>query len=341
MVTPDGTSSRDVTARVHAGDVTSRPATDPVGASGPDGTDPATGDVHDVVPCPPDLDPRRTVVRLRRGAGDPTWSDAGGALWHATRRPTGAATLRLTSAPGGVRADAWGPGAADVLGDVPGLLGLLDDPTGFAAHLHPAVARAHRTHASLRLARGGDVWATVVTSVLEQRVVGVDAKASWRRLVARHGDPAPGPAPAGLRVAPPPAAWGALPVWEWRQAGVDAHRTDAIRRASAVAHRLTPDLAPVELARRLRTVPGIGPWTAAEVTSRALGDPDAVQVGDAHLPHLVGWALTGRRADDAGMLHLLEPWRGHRQRVLVLLEVAYRGRLPAYGPRGRRALPMR
>ncbi|UCN13563.1 DNA-3-methyladenine glycosylase 2 family protein [Cellulomonas iranensis] len=301
----------------------------------------ATGDVGTVVACSGHVDPRRTVGRLRRGAGDPTWATVDGAVWHATRRTSGPATLRLTGVPGGVRADAWGPGAADVLADVPGLLGLLDDPTGFAAHLHPAVARAHRTHASLRLARGGDVWSTVVTSVLEQRVVGTDAKASWRRLVARHGDPAPGPAPAGLRVAPPPAAWRALPVWEWRQAGVDAHRADAVRRAAAVAHRLTPDLAPAELARRLQTVPGIGPWTAAEVTSRALGDPDAVQVGDAHLPHLVGWALTGRRADDAGMLHLLAPWAGHRQRVLVLLEVAYRGAMPAYGPRGRRALPMR
>ncbi|WP_230684772.1 DNA-3-methyladenine glycosylase [Cellulomonas sp. JZ18] len=203
------------------------------------------------------------------------------------------------------------------------------------------MARARRTHAGVRLARSGDVWDTVVTAVLEQRVVALDAKASWRRLVAAHGTPAPGPAPTALRVAPPPAAWAALPVWEWRRAGVDAQRSDTVRRVAGVAHALGADLPPHELARRLRTVRGIGPWTVAEVTSRALGDPDAVSVGDAHLCHLVGWALTGRRADDAGMLRLLEPWRGHRQRVLVLLELAYRGRMPAYGPRAPRALPMR
>ncbi|UZN04669.1 DNA-3-methyladenine glycosylase family protein [Cellulomonas sp. S1-8] len=302
---------------------------------------PATGDAHVVVACPPGLDVRRTVVRLRRGAGDPTWAWAPDAVWHAARRATGEATLRLRAVPGGVRADAWGPGAAALLADVPGLIGLHDDPEGFAAHLHPVVARAHRAHAGMRLARGGDVWSAVVTAVLEQRVVGVDALASWRRLVARHGTVAPGPAPPGLRVAPPPRVWGALPVWEWRTAGVDAQRSDTVRRAAAVAHAFRADLPPVELARRLATVRGIGPWTTAEVTARALGDPDAVQVGDAHLPHLVGWALTGRRADDAGMLHLLAPWQGQRQRVLVLLGAAHGARPPAYGPRAPRALPLR
>ncbi|ADG74204.1 3-methyladenine DNA glycosylase/8-oxoguanine DNA glycosylase-like protein [Cellulomonas flavigena DSM 20109] len=303
--------------------------------------EPATGDAHVVVACPPGLDVRRTLLRLRRGTGDPTWAWQPDGVWHATRRGDDVATLRLQPVTGGVRADAWGPGAAGVLADAPGLLGLHDDVSGFAAHLHPVVARAHRTHAGIRLARGGDVWPAVVTAVLEQRVVGVDAKASWRRLVARHGTRAPGPAPTALRVAPPARVWAALPVWEWRGAGVDAQRSDTVRRAAAVAHAFRADLTSTELARRLQTVPGIGPWTAAEVTSRALGDPDAVQVGDAHLPHLVGWALTGRRADDAGMLELLAPWQGHRQRVLVLLETAHRGQLPAYGPRGRRALPMR
>ncbi|MFS0705215.1 DNA-3-methyladenine glycosylase [Cellulomonas sp. 179-A 9B4 NHS] len=301
----------------------------------------ATGDVHAVVPVPPDVDLRRTVGRLRRGAGDPTWEHAAdGTVWHAVRRPAGTATVRLQPGPGAVRVDAWGPGAAHAVADAPGLLGVLDDADGFADHLHPAVARARRTYAGVRLARSGDVWDTVVTAVLEQRVVGLDAKASWRRLVTWHGTPAPGPAPAGLRVAPPPAVWRDLPVWEWRRAGVDAQRSDAVRRAAQVGHALTPDVGADELGRRMLTVRGIGPWTVAEVTSRALGDPDAVSVGDAHLCHLVGWALTGRRADDAGMLRLLEPWRGHRQRVLVLLELAYRGRMPAYGPRAPRARPL-
>lgn len=304
------------------------------------GTGP-TGDAHRDVACPAGLDVARTLARLRRGRGDPTWRWGADDVWYATRRAGGPATVRLARTPAGVRADAWGPGATDLLDDVPGLLGLRDDPEGFAAHLHPAVAAAHRTHAGLRLGRSGDVWSALVTAVLEQRVVGLDAQASWRRLVERHGTPAPGPAPAGLRVAPPPSVWATLPVWEWRRAGVDATRSGTVVRAAAVAHALRADLPPAELTRRLLTVRGVGVWTAAEVTSRALGDPDAVQVGDAHLPHLVGWALTGRRADDAGMLRLLSPWSGHRQRVLVLLELTHRGAMPVYGHRAARALPMR
>ena len=65
----------------------------------------------------------------------------------------------------------------------------------------------------------------------------------------------------------------------------------------------------------------------------AFGDPDAVSVGDYHLPDVVAWALAGeRRADDARMLELLEPYRGQRGRVQRLLEV---GRVlpPRRGPR--------
>ena len=84
--------------------------------------------------------------------------------------------------------------------------------------------------------------------------------------------------------------------------------------------------------RRLRALPGIGPWTAAEVAMRALGDPDAVSVGDFHLPNLVAFALAGEaRGDDARMLDLLEPYRGHRGRVIRLLEASGL-RPPVRGP---------
>ena len=71
---------------------------------------------------------------------------------------------------------------------------------------------------------------------------------------------------------------------------------------------------------RLRALPGMGHWTAAEVALVALGDPDAVSVGDYHLPHVVSWALAAEpRGTDERMLELLEPYRGHRARVLRLL----------------------
>ena len=89
---------------------------------------------------------------------------------------------------------------------------------------------------------------------------------------------------------------------------------DALQRASGV------DAA--DAIRRLRTIAGVGVWSAHETVQRSHGDADSVSVGDFHLSKRVGTALAGRRVDDDGMLELLEPWRGHRQRVVRLIEGA-------------------
>ncbi len=68
---------------------------------------------------------------------------------------------------------------------------------------------------------------------------------------------------------------------------------------------------------------------------------DAVVVGDYHLPSIVAWNLVGeRRADDARMLELLEPFRPHRYRVQHVVTTRLPGR-PRHGPRmaPRRHLP--
>ena len=65
----------------------------------------------------------------------------------------------------------------------------------------------------------------------------------------------------------------------------------------------------------------------------AWGDPDAISIGDYHIPNLVAFALAGEpRGDDARMLELLEPYRGQRGRVQRLLELSGI-RPPRYGPR--------
>ena len=91
-------------------------------------------------------------------------------------------------------------------------------------------------------------------------------------------------------------------------------------------------MAPEAADRRLRALPGIGQWTSAEVRQRACGDADAVSVGDYHLPAAVGWALAGRKVDDAGMLDLLAPYAGHRYRAARLVELSG-VRPPRRGPR--------
>ena len=107
-------------------------------------------------------------------------------------------------------------------------------------------------------------------------------------------------------------------------------------RAAAVATALERTLAlgrgGPAVERALRSIPGVGVWTAAETMQRAHGDPDSPSVGDYHLPAVVGWALIGKPVDDDGMLELLAPWAGHRQRVMRLIEASGFAK-PRFGPR--------
>ncbi len=264
---------------------------------------------------------------LRHGGGDPTWRrDHDGTLWHATATPLGPATLRVrrAAALGEVHAEAWGPGGDWVLDALPAWFGAEDDVRGFEP-THPVVAEAWRRHPHWRVPRTGLVMASLVPAVLEQKVTGKEAFSSWRTLVLRYGEPAPGPgADLGLRLAPTPAVLRRVPSWEWLRMGVDQSRSRTVLRAAEVAPALerTVALPHAEADRLLRTLPGVGVWTSAEVRQRAHGDADAVSFGDFHVAKDVGWALTGVPVDDEGLAELLEPYRPHRLRVQVLVALA-------------------
>jgi 3-methyladenine DNA glycosylase/8-oxoguanine DNA glycosylase len=282
------------------------------------------------------LDAARMLAVHRRGGGDPAFRvDAAGAIWRTSLTPAGPATLRVTAASGTgtVFATAWGAGAAWVLDSVPALLGADDDPGGFDPR-HPLLRELYRRHGDVRIGRSGRVFEALVPAVLEQKVVGVEAWRGWRLLLLRFGGPAPGPAPRGMRVVPSAREWARIPSWEWHRAGIEGVRAKTVIGAAQVASRLEEitRLSPHEADKRLRSLPGIGAWTSAEIRQRACGDPDAVSVGDYHLPGMVGMALAGRKVDDAGMLELLAPYAGHRHRVTRLVELAGI-RPPRRGPR--------
>jgi 3-methyladenine DNA glycosylase/8-oxoguanine DNA glycosylase len=276
----------------------------------------------------------RTLRPLGRGTGDATMRFGPGRAWHATRTPDGPATLALLTSGDHLAAEAWGAGAEYALDGVPELVGLTAGPMRVASH-SVLVDQLARRFPGVRLTRSRAVMESLVPAILEQKVTGDAARRAWRGLVARYGEPAPGPPELRLRVPPPAATLAALPYYAFHPLGVEQRRADTIRRATARADWLEAIVGmPVEEAyARLTALPGIGPWTAAEVAVRALGDPDAVSVGDFHLPNLVAFALAGEpRADDARMLELLEPWRGERARVIRLLELSGID-APKYGPR--------
>jgi hypothetical protein len=306
------------------------------------------------------LDARLSLSVHRRGGGDPAYAvDPAGAVWRTCLTPDGPATMRVRSRPtpasagtlGGapavtldhasagvcagtlVTAQAWGPGAAWLLDHLPAQLGCQDDRSGFTAR-DPVVRELMRRHEDLRVGRSERVFEALAPAVLEQKVVGREAHRAWRFLLVKFGEPAPGPAPAGMRVCPPPRVWARIPSWDWHRAGVEGVRSRTIITAAEVAGRLEEilDMSAADADRRLQSVPGIGPWTSAEIRQRAAGDPDAVSVGDYNLPKAVGWTLAGRITDDAGMLELLAPYVGHRYRVTRLVELGGTSP-PRHGPR--------
>ena len=275
------------------------------------------------------LDLRLTLSALRHGPHDPTIRFAPDGVWRATRTCAGPAAIHLHQRGETVWARAWGPGAARALESAPDLVGARDDIRGFQP-LHPVVRDLHHGLRGLRMARTGSVLEALVPAVIEQKVTGLEAQRAYRRLVRAFGEPARGPAAQlGLMVPPGPDTLARLPYYAYHPLGLERRRADVIRRAAAVApalERLTT-LSSAEASRRLRSLDGIGEWTAAEVTRVAFGDPDAVSVGDYHVPRLVAWSLAGETGGgDARMLELLEPYRGQRARVVRLLELG--GRFP-------------
>ncbi|WP_153415766.1 DNA-3-methyladenine glycosylase family protein [Nocardia macrotermitis] len=282
------------------------------------------------------IDLAATLAPLRRGGSDPCHTTtADGAHWHVSRMPSGPVTYRLAqSGPRAVAARAWGPGATEFVEQLPRMLCLDEDLTDFAPE-HPKIAEAHRRFPGLRMLRTGLIFESLVPAVLEQRVHTVSARASWRRLVGKFGDRAPGPTPIPMRIPPDAHTWRHIPSWEYHRANVDPQRSKTIVLAARMVDKLeqAADLDPTAAADRLRMVPGIGVWTAAEIAQRALGDPDALSVGDFHLASIIGWTLLGHPIDDDAMVEYLEPLRPHRYRAVRLLEISGQARKPKFGPR--------
>jgi len=279
---------------------------------------------------PGPVSPGHTLAPHRRGPHDPCFQiDSDGSIWRTSQQSSGGVTARIhRTATDTVACQAWGAGAEEFVDALPALLGVDDDATGFEP-THPTVAAAAARVRHLRIGRTSRVLEAIIPAVLEQRVPGVDAFRSWRLLVTRYGTPAPGPAPAMMRVPPSAEAWRAIPSWEFHRANVDPGRARTLvgcaQRADSLERLRSGDA--------LTSLPGVGVWTAAETAQRAFGDADALSVGDYHVAKMIGWTLLGHPIDDAQMVELLEPMRPHRYRVVRLLEVSGLAREPRRGPR--------
>jgi 3-methyladenine DNA glycosylase/8-oxoguanine DNA glycosylase len=266
------------------------------------------------IPAPYDFD--ETLRFTRYGPGDPSSRRGPGWFAKAWRTRTGVVTLRLErKGRHDVLARAWGDDPDSVMRLVPALLGLHDDCHQFTPG--PPLDRLNKRFRGLRLARVPWPLDKLLAYIFQQRVRFEDSAVSWRRIVWRHGDTAPGM--QELRVPPPVERFLALGDEEWRAAGVDYHRQRAARGALRYANRIheTVGMSRPDVRRRLGALPGVGPWTVDMTMGFGFGDADAVPVGDYNLPNTVAYGLAGeRRATDDRMLALLEPYAGQRFRVI-------------------------
>ncbi|WP_412149221.1 DNA-3-methyladenine glycosylase family protein [Curtobacterium flaccumfaciens] len=282
------------------------------------------------------VDVASTLRPLQRGSGDPAFQVVGGVVWLALRTPSGPASVAIRRAGDTIAVSAWGSGAPWTVEHAPDLLGRGDDWSSFDVSGNEFLAAARHRQPGLRLLRTNTVVAMLVPAIMEQKVTSRQAWGAWRYLLRRHGTPAPGPAPAGMMVPPDAPTWARIPSWEWHRAGIEPGRSATVMRAVKLAPALERTLVHGRggeaVSTKLQSIPGVGRWTAAETAQRSHGDPDSPSVGDFHVPALVGWALTGAPVDDDGMLELLEPWRGHRERVVRLIGGSG-FRKPSFGPR--------
>ncbi len=146
---------------------------------------------------------------------------------------------------------------------------------------------------------------------------------------------------AGLRLPPAPERLVGRPAWWFHPLGIEAKRASALAAVARHPRKLWQwaEAGPQVAAERLALIPGVGAWTIGSVLGPALGDPDAVPVGDYHFPNIVAWNLAGEpRGDDPRMLELLAPYAGQRGRVLAAI-VSAGTSAPAFGPR-QRILPI-
>lgn len=275
----------------------------------------------------------RRVVRpdsARRGAVV-TWD--GRWMRRAEPGPAGALVMAAAADAAGTVLEVWGPAATppdaaeNALAAAAGWVGLRDDldAAGEVLRAHHLTRRLTDLVGEVRLSRTPRVSEALGRSIIEQLVQSKEARRSIAQLVAC----------AGERVNetqwlwPEAKALGSTPVWDIRRCGISGRMATSLHAAAVEDSRLERARGDWHsLDARLRALPGVGVWTSGETRLR-LGDPDAVSVGDYHLPTTVGYALSGPDGDaadgswtDDGMLALLEPYRGQRGRVIRLAEMA-------------------
>ena len=173
-----------------------------------------------------------------------------------------------------------------------------------------------------RLGRVPWVYEAVVQTILHQRVSGSEAGHNWNRLCRRYGE-----SWEGLFSVPAPKRLLALSPAEFASCGIEQKRMIPIKEAAfRIQSYFPPETSLEDIGRTVLACRGVGVWTEQYVRGHFLADADAVPLGDYALPKTVSYFFEqNAKGTDDDMLRLLEPYRGHRFRILNWLEWADAG----------------
>ena len=299
--------------------------------------------------APRSVDIGATLSWFRHGGGDPTtWQttigrgpSGAGHFVRATLTPDGPGTLSLRWRGDTIAVETYGPGGPWLEQQAAPMAGAADaDEHGLEASEHPVVVSAARANRHLRFGASRDLYHELLPTIIEQRITIGEAHRQWQRLCLELSEPAPGPF-TRLLLPPDPSVLARQPVWWFHPLGVERTRAQTLVEVARHASKFWAwsTLGPVEAARKLRLIRGVGQWTVGSVLGPALGDPDAVAVGDFHLKNVVAYNLAGEaRGTDERMLELLEPFAGQRGRV-VRYVARHGSPAPKFGPK-KRIMPM-
>ncbi len=295
-------------------------------------------DITVEIEAPEAYDLRRTMAASRMGKYDPTLRLEGGAMALALGTPEGAASLAVEQRGRRLTVHGFGEGARWLVPYAAKLLGLEDNPGAFEPD-GGVVRKLWRQYPGMHLPAFPRIVHRVVQVTLLQLVTWQEACSSWGKIIRKLGAPAPGP--VELRLPPDPRTLASIPDYALGALGVRPKQARTIRRVAKYASRIEEAASTSRgseiFAQRLATIRGIGPWTIAYVQGTALGAPDALLLGDYNLPNTIAYLLAGEeRASEERMVKLLEPYRGHRFRVIRLVWM-HGVTAPRRGPRQERA----
>jgi AraC family transcriptional regulator of adaptative response / DNA-3-methyladenine glycosylase II len=188
------------------------------------------------------------------------------------------------------------------------------DTHAIAAHLaqDPTLAPLVKARPGLRVPGAWDGFELAVRAVLGQQITVIGAIRLAARLVRAHGEPLARPCGSITHLFPEP---GTLAKADLTAMGMPRSRagTLGVLAAAVVAdrHFFDANRNLGEAIAQLRSVPGVGEWTAQYIALRQLREPDAFPAGDVGLIRALA-AREGARRSSAQLLARAQVWRPWR-----------------------------